>query len=128
MDKDETTDVVPSGEVLCFSCLSPNNERDHFCAECEAPLSSYASTAPFERIFSEGALLRRASSKPNNRLVLLGIWALFFPTLLMCLFIGFSVELPMLQRMFYLIFGGSISSVLLIKTTLNYCKKRKVGS
>ncbi len=47
-------------EEICFSCLKPNTPGEHFCKHCRTPLSSYATTAPYERIFAMGDVLRKA--------------------------------------------------------------------
>src|SRR3954451_837470 len=62
---------------LCLSCMAPNEPTAHFCAKCGAPLSSYASTGPFESLFSEGAVYRQAAERPRSFIVVLGIWLIF---------------------------------------------------
>ena len=62
---------------LCVSCLAPNDPTAHFCVKCAAPLSSYASTGPFERLFAEGAIYRQAAQRPRSLVVVLGVWLIF---------------------------------------------------
>lgn len=65
------------GRPLCLSCLAPNNEVAHFCLRCGAPLTSYASTGPIERILAEGYAYRQAVERPRKLAVVLGIWLIF---------------------------------------------------
>jgi hypothetical protein len=62
---------------LCLNCLSPNSPLANFCADCGAPLSSYAATGPLERVFAEGHVYRRAVAEPKSLLVVIGVWVLF---------------------------------------------------
>lgn len=62
---------------LCVSCMAPNEPSAHFCAKCRAPLSSYASTGPFESVFAEGAVYRQAAERPRSLIVVLGVWLIF---------------------------------------------------
>lgn len=50
---------------ICISCLKTNDPGTHFCGHCGTPLTSYAATAPFESIFAEGDLWRKAVSHPR---------------------------------------------------------------
>lgn len=67
----------PEEKQLCVSCMAPNEPSAHFCAKCGAPLTSYASTGPFESLFSEGAVYRQAAERPRSFIVVLGIWLIF---------------------------------------------------
>src|SRR5690606_2496321 len=62
---------------LCLACLTPNELSAHFCAQCGAPLTSYAATGPIEYILAEGYAYRRAVERPRSLTVVLGIWLLF---------------------------------------------------
>ncbi|MFT4691779.1 MAG: hypothetical protein ACI9OD_004005 [Limisphaerales bacterium] len=73
-DSDEDDD-----REICFQCMEANVVGSHFCAGCGAPLSSYASTAPFESIFAQGHVFRRAIEQPQRRIVMIGLWVLFAP-------------------------------------------------
>jgi ribosomal protein L40E len=64
---------------LCISCMAPNDPTAHFCAECGAPLSSYASTGPFESLFARGVVYRQAAESPRKPIVVLGVWLIFGP-------------------------------------------------
>lgn len=77
-----STDSQPSapeadGPQLCPGCLTPNDATADFCAKCGAPLSSYAATGPFERLFAEGHIYRQAAERPHRPVILIGIWAIF---------------------------------------------------
>jgi hypothetical protein len=56
----ETSSNLDDATEICFSCLKPNEPGVHFCQHCQTPLTSYATTAPFERIFALGDGLRKA--------------------------------------------------------------------
>jgi len=64
-------------ELLVGRILTPNATTADFCAKCGAPLSSYATTAPFERLFAEGHVYRQAAERPHRPVILIGVWALF---------------------------------------------------
>ena len=57
--------------------MAPNDPDVNFCADCGAPLTSYASTGPFEHLFAEGAVYRQAAERPHNLVVVLGVWLIF---------------------------------------------------
>jgi hypothetical protein len=48
-----------------------------FCAECGAPMTSYAAIGPFEHIFAEGHVYRQAAERPRSFIAVLGIWIIF---------------------------------------------------
>lgn len=75
-----TIPLTDAGEKqLCLSCTARNEPEAHFCAECGAPLTSYASTAPFERIFAEGSVYRKATDSPQSFIVVFGVWLICLP-------------------------------------------------
>lgn len=110
---------------LCVSCMFPNETFAHFCAKCDTPLSSYASTAPFERIFAEGHVYREATERPRNLIVVLGIWLIFgMMALSGVVFVVFgrcSGFLCVAVGAFLLV----ISLMVIWKTTWNYLAKGK---
>ncbi len=110
---------------LCVSCAAPNHPSAHFCIKCGAPLSSYASTGPFESLFAEGAVYREAAPRPRSLVVVLGVW-LIFGTLglagLVMVWIGRDIGLQ------YTAFGAimlALSVVLVWKSTRNYLARPK---
>jgi hypothetical protein len=64
-------------QELCVQCMTGNRPGSHFCRNCGAPLSSYAATGPFESLFAEGHLYRRAAEQPQRLIVVVGIWVIF---------------------------------------------------
>jgi hypothetical protein len=111
-------------QQLCTSCLCPNVPETHFCKNCGAPLSSYAATAPFERLFAQGHAYRQATENPRKPVVVLGIWLLFGPLALTGLVILF-LSPDSVQSIFI---GGAmfaISLAILVKTTRNYLNRDK---
>ncbi len=70
---------------LCTSCTEPNVVDAHFCQRCGAPLSPFAMITPFERLFAEGFIYRRAAEEPRRLITVLGIWVLFGIPGLTCL-------------------------------------------
>ncbi len=112
-------------QQLCLSCAAPNDPSVHFCIKCGAPLSSYASTGPFESLFAEGAVYREAAQRPRSLVVVLGIWVIF-GTLglagLVMIWIGWDMGIQ------YAAFGAimlALSIVLVWKTTRNYVTRGK---
>ncbi len=64
-------------QQLCLRCLAPNDPSAHFCVQCSAPLTAYASTGPFEHLFAEGAVYREAAQHPKKLIVVIGMWLIF---------------------------------------------------
>lgn len=64
-------------QQLCVRCLAPNDPSGHFCAQCSAPLTAYASTGPFEQTFAQGAVFREAAQHPTKLIVVIGMWIIF---------------------------------------------------
>jgi hypothetical protein len=69
--------LEPPEEQICTSCTAPNDPSAHFCSKCGAPLSSFATIAPFERLFAEGFIYRQAAERPRSFLTVLGVWVIF---------------------------------------------------
>jgi hypothetical protein len=109
---------------LCVSCMAPNEPSAHFCAKCGAPLSSYASTGPFEHLFAEGAVYRQAAERPRSLIVVVGIWLIFGMMAL-----GTGVVLIMSGGsgfLFTLASAGilAVSIMMIWKTTRNYLNRK----
>jgi hypothetical protein len=105
---------------LCVSCMAPNDPAAHFCAKCGAPLSSYASTGPFESLFAEGSVYRSAAERPQKLVVVLGIWLVFG---LMALAGILLIVIGRETGFGYLVAGAfmlPISIMMIWKTTRNY--------
>jgi hypothetical protein len=103
---------------LCVSCVFPNDPEAHFCAKCGAPLSSYAATGPFERIFAEGHVYRQAVERPRRLIVVIGIWMIFGPIGLTAVLLVASDGGPALVLLAILMLAVSLAMI--GKTTRNY--------
>lgn len=102
--------------------MFPNAPETHFCAKCGAPLTSYASTGPFESIFAEGAVFRQAAERPRSLIVVIGIWIIF--------------GMVGLTGVILMAIGGvggvgigallmALAVIMIVKTTRNYCTRSK---
>jgi hypothetical protein len=99
----------------------------HFCRDCGSPLSSHAAFGPFEHLFAEGHIYRRATEQPQKLIVVAGIWLIFGPMALSSAFLSFS-EWQQGSR-----FGPGlmvlllpISLILIIKSTANYIARKRI--
>jgi hypothetical protein len=129
MSSEPETPSPGSSEVaekqLCVSCMFPNEPEAHFCAKCGAPMTSYASTGPFESVFAEGAVYRQAAERPRSLIVVLGIWIIFGAfglTGLVLVAVGRDSGLG------YVLVGAlliALAVVMIAKTTRNYFTGRK---
>ena len=112
---------------LCVSCAFPNEASAHFCVQCGAPLTSYASTGPMEHIFAEGAAYRQASARPRNLTVVLGMWLIFGMPGLAGLIFVVSRNTGIVATTV----GGFalvISVALIWRTTRNYLARKKTDA
>ena len=109
---------------LCVSCLASNDPAAHFCIKCGAPLSSYASTGPFESLFAEGSVYRQAAERPQKLVVVLGVWLIFgIMALVGVVFIAKFQN----EGLEYVITGTLIllvSLAMILKTTRNYLARK----
>ena len=86
-------EAVTDTQPLCIACCAPFIEGAHFCPACGAPLTAFATTAPYESIYAEAWCLGRAMHGPSRPIhllvlgfrfagtvvgVLLGLGAIFF--------------------------------------------------
>jgi hypothetical protein len=124
----EAYQPLPESEQkqLCISCMAPNDVSADFCSSCKAPLSSYASTGPFEHLFAEGAVYRQAAERPRKFVVVLGVWIIFGTLLLFgmgwCVVVWFQGR-SIAEGIIFSVFGvamAAISSAMIWKTTRNY--------
>lgn len=111
---------------LCRQCLAPNPPGAAFCAQCGAPLSSYAATGPFEHLFAEGHAYRRAAEQPQNWIVVLGIWLIFGFALLggAVLFVMGTEGSSWMQRLLGLVLA-LMALLMLFKTTRNFIRQKR---
>lgn len=70
--------AVAEETLICPSCLQSISARQHFCEQCNAPLTSFAATDPIARIRTEAEVVRRAFQHPHL-LGLWGVWLIFGP-------------------------------------------------
>lgn len=65
---------------VCLCCLG-ELESDHslFCPGCGAPVDGLSAMLPFEKIFAEGFVWRRAAESPRDWRVVVGIWLTIGP-------------------------------------------------
>jgi hypothetical protein len=110
----------PDERQLCVNCVAPNQPSAHFCADCGAPLSSYAATGPFELVFAEGHVYRQAAEHPRHLIVVLGVWLIFTPMAFTGVWLMLdpresSVADVLLGLLFF-----AVSLAMISKTTRNY--------
>jgi hypothetical protein len=112
-------------QELCTQCMTGNRPGTNFCRKCGAPLSSYAATGPFESLFAEGHVYRRAAEQPQRLIVVLGMWSIFGIMALAGATIaatgwdlGYRFGVPFGVGLLF------VSLFLIAKTTKNYRKRR----
>ncbi len=112
------------GNALCTACLEANPPSEHFCRKCGAPLSSYATTAPLEQIYSLGWMYRRSLSQPTRPIVLTGIWLILGPTFLWSAFMAVLPGEHSWLGTTSGIFMMGLSGIILYRITKNYIIER----
>ncbi len=111
--------------------MAPNEVSANFCAECGAPLTSYASTGPFEHLFAEGAAYRQAATRPRKLIVVVGVWLIFGAAILtgVEMLSGFGMfNETLVARLFQAPVGVAligVSAVMIWKTTRSYLAWRR---
>jgi hypothetical protein len=129
IESEHDDDEESAEQALCPQCMTDNVPNSPFCSKCGAPLTSYAATGPFERLFAEGYVYRRAAEHPNGLIVVLGMWLIFGSAAIA----GISVTIISWQMGdTFSVFPGILltifSAVLVGKTTKNYLKRRMLRS
>jgi hypothetical protein len=131
MSSESHSDLPEAKETqLCVSCMAPNEPSAHFCAKCGAPLTSYASTGPFESLFAEGSVYRSAVERPQKPIVVFGVW-LIFGTMTVAGILIASLNLSDMDiwgRMIGVLIGVAlvtVSATMIWKTTRNYLARKK---
>ncbi len=124
-------DPQPENEEkeLCMQCLTDNQPGSPFCQSCGAPLNSYAATGPFESLFAEGHVYRRAAEQPRLLIVVLGMWLIFGITALGGITI--TVISWEMDNLFGVLTGIGLLAVSLLlvgKTTKNYLQRQVTKS
>ncbi len=126
-----------SSPALCPSCLAQNPAEAHFCARCNAPMSSMAAIDPIWRLWAQGHIVRKAVHRPGRRIVLIGIWLMFGPSVVALgaklLAILSSDEIAkstwegvVTTVLVILLHGGALAllSTILYSTTRNFLRQR----
>lgn len=114
----EAEPIPPTEQELCPQCLEQNRPGTNFCWNCGAPLSAYAATGPFERLFAEGNAYRRATEQPRRPIVVLGIWLIFGIGALTG--IGIAIGSPGVSSILTGTAMAAFSGFIIAKTTRNY--------
>ena len=124
-DADQETEE----QELCTQCMTGNRPNSHFCRKCGAPLSSYAATGPFESLFAEGHVYRKAAEQPQHLIVVLGMWVIFGIMALAGVMIA-VMSWDMGSRFGVLAGIGllAVSAFLIGKTTKNYRNRKATRS
>jgi len=136
-DKDspesEANEQSSEAGVVCTACLETNPPHIDYCARCGAPLNSLVAFNPFDQTLVEGFAYRRAVDGPPSRIILIGIWLLFAPTILF-LPLAFSTRdlgndtsdgVGLLFERVYFAAYFVMAVIILYRTTANYISKRK---
>lgn len=125
----------PGGEeqMLCPSCLEPNDPDTKYCRGCGAPIGPTAALGPWEQTQAQGFAIRQATTSERPRFILvLGVWLIFFPTALgsaLLLFMTVKDSTWQVGEKLWMVawLGGLVLSVALIwRSTTNYFA-RKTG-
>jgi hypothetical protein len=119
---------------LCHNCLEPHSPDANFCANCNTPVSGYASIGPIEHIWAQGALYRKAVTHPNKPMILWGMWMIFAPEILCYIMYiihfsmksenvldSFSTFLKIFPGVFFLC-AIVLQGVILFRVTKNYIR------
>jgi hypothetical protein len=80
-----TTINANDGEPVCPHCVRPITAQHHFCSHCNAPLTSFATSGPYEQVLSQGYAVHSGVTRPRNVLVVFGMWLIFAPTLIIAI-------------------------------------------
>ena len=106
--------------------MFPNYPEAHFCAKCGAPLSSYASTCPFESLFAEGHVYLQATEQPRKLVVVFGIWLIFgMPALaFIVLMVAWGADSDFRTRVTGALFVA-VAIFMISKSTRNYFVNRR---
>jgi hypothetical protein len=118
-------------EPVCPHCVRPIMAQQHFCPHCNAPLTSFATSGPYEQVLSQGYAVRAGVTRPANALVLFGMWLIFGPTLIISIISvgGLLLAAPesmgrhATARIVGIIVAGfwiALAATILWKTTRNY--------
>ncbi|MBT8042136.1 MAG: hypothetical protein HKP10_04855 [Kiritimatiellales bacterium] len=113
--------------IVCHKCLHQNCDTRDFCERCGAPIGTFTTISPLERIQAEGHAYREASSNPTKPIVLIGVWLLFAPGAALLFYALFKIitKKAWSEDIAWFLCYGAISIALLSKTTINFIKNKK---
>jgi hypothetical protein len=112
--------------ILCVSCMKENDKNAVYCRYCNAAAGLTNNPDPLQRLAHEGAVYSRAVERKPNRIVLIGVWLLFFPVLVFCAISAVSLavggEAGSLSFVLFwvLIIVSFFSLTMIYKVTRNY--------
>jgi ribosomal protein L40E len=128
---------IPGESAVCPTCHTLNLPEVTFCRRCGAPIGFISTIGPLEAAYAEGFAYRRAVEGRPQFIIVVGIWLLFFPSLVAS--IGFSLSILKTGMdgiggfvglirffLFWICVGfGVISALMLYRVTRNYLIIRK---
>src|SRR5436309_1868370 len=65
--------------LICTSCGRPAESAQHICERCGAPITPYAHSDPVMGIMARGFAAHRATTDPQKRIVVIGMWLWMVP-------------------------------------------------
>jgi len=107
---------------VCLACFFPlPDPAPDFCPECSAPISKASTFDHVEIVRAQGEMLRRGARNPS-RIVVVGMWMLFAPTIVAFALLGFSTRPASLltSAPFLLLYGA-----ILWKVTVRFLATRR---
>ena len=129
---DPDPDMAPGEEfMLCPSCLFPNGSEAIWCKRCGAPIGQTNSIVPTDAAQSVGFVFRGALTPRPKLVVVLGVWALFFPGFiynfasLWILLLGGTATTRGLAGIWLSLAGGAFCSAMLYPVSRNYWRALK---
>lgn len=114
-----------ANEIICPSCLAPNERFAQRCRSCGAPIGTTATLDPIQSISTQGFVFRKALEGRPKPIVLAGLWLMFFPVLLGSLYAATYLMLhrtSFAEFFFFWAFVGLayVAFVVLYRVTRNY--------
>lgn len=113
---------------ICVQCFTDNTPGVNFCRKCGAPLSSHAAIGPFEHLFAEGFIYRKAAADPRRLIVVIGMCGIFGATTL-----SFAILAAGYWRAGHLVWALGAMAVAVLcasiatRTVVSYMKRRNTG-
>lgn len=123
----------PEPGELCLRCSHPNPYGSLRCGNCNAPLGSLSSGAPWEMTKVKDAAYRSQTDPQLKPIVFFGVWLYFGPTAIVALLLAIdSANVPdrsgsilvILFALFYLVF----SVWALTAVTRRYLRQANAGT